>query len=156
MASKTYRICTLPGDGIGPEIIAEAKRLLEAVGTACDVEFACEDQLIGGAAIDATREAGKDVSALPPATLAAAEAADAVLLAAVGGPKWNDTRPGAVRPEQGLLAIRKNLGLYLNLRPVRVYEALRDASPLREDRLDGVDLLIVRELTGGLDRKSVV
>ncbi len=150
MASKTYGICTLPGDGIGPEIIAEAKRLLEAVGTAYDVEFACEDQLIGGAAIDATREAGEDVSALPPATLAAAEAADAVLLAAVGGPKWNDTRPGAVRPEQGLLAIRKNLGLYLNLRPVRVYEALRDASPLREDRLDGVDLLIVRELTGGL------
>ena len=150
MASKTYRICTLPGDGIGPEIIAEAKRLLEAIGTAYDVEFACEDQLIGGAAIDATREAGEDVSALPPATLAAAQAADAVLLAAVGGPKWNDTRPGAVRPEQGLLAIRKNLGLYLNLRPVRVYEALRDASPLREDRLDGVDLLIVRELTGGL------
>ena len=72
MASKTYRICTLPGDGIGPEIIAEAKRLLEAVGTAYDVEFACEDQLIGGAAIDATREAGEDVSALPSATLAAA------------------------------------------------------------------------------------
>ena len=150
MATKTFSICTLPGDGIGPEIMAEAKRLLSAIGTAYDVEFRCEDQLIGGAAIDETRAAGEPVSALPPRTLAAAEAADAVFLAAVGGPKWNDTTPGAVRPEQGLLAIRKNLGLFLNLRPVRIYEALRDASPLRPDRLDGVDLIIVRELTGGL------
>lgn len=150
MAARTYRICTLPGDGIGPEIMAQAKRLLLAVGEAFNVEFDCADGLIGGAAIDATRESGEGVTALPQETLVAARAADAVLLAAVGGPKWNDTTPGAVRPEQGLLAIRKSLGLYLNLRPVRIYEALRDASPLRSDRLDGVDLLIVRELTGGL------
>lgn len=150
MAARTYRICTLPGDGIGPEIMAQAKRLLLAVGEAFNVEFDCADGLIGGAAIDATRESGEGVTALPQETLVAARAADAVLLAAVGGPKWNDTTTGAVRPEQGLLAIRKSLGLYLNLRPVRIYEALRDASPLRSDRLDGVDLLIVRELTGGL------
>lgn len=150
MARKTYRICTLPGDGIGPEIMDQAKRLLAAIGEAYEVDFQCEDQLIGGCAIDATREAGLKPTALPPQTLEAAQAADAVLLAAVGGPKWDDPRPGAVRPEQGLLAIRKNLRLYLNLRPVHIYEALRDASPLRPDRLDGVDLLIVRELTGGL------
>ena len=150
MAAKTYRICTLPGDGIGPEIIAEAKKVLAAVGARHDVEFVCEDQLIGGAAIDATTEAGGPVSALPEATLSAARAADAVLLAAVGGPKWTDTRVGAVRPEQGLLAIRKQLGLYLNLRPVRMFDALIDASTLKREVLSGVDLIIVRELTGGL------
>ena len=150
MATTTYRICTLPGDGIGPEILAEAKKLLSAVGKAADVEFVCTDHLIGGAAIDATREAGEPVSALPPSTLDAARASDAVLLASVGGPKWNDTTPGAVRPEQGLLDIRKQLGLYLNLRPVRMYQALRHASPLRPELLEDVDLLIVRELTGGL------
>ena len=149
MARTTYKIATLPGDGIGPEILAEAKRVLAAIGTATGVDFVCEDQLIGGAAIDATRAAGEEVTALPPATLEAAKAADAVLLAAVGGPAWDDPS-ASVRPEQGLLAIRKNLGLYLNLRPVRIYTALRDASPLRPERLDGVDLLIVRELTGGL------
>ena len=124
MASATYRICTLPGDGIGPEIIAEAKKVLSALGEKHDVEFVCEDHLIGGAAIDATEAAGGTVSALPSETLEAARAADAVLLAAVGGPKWTDTRVGAVRPEQGLLAIRKELGLYLNLRPVRMFVAL--------------------------------
>ena len=150
MGKKTYRICTLPGDGIGPEIMAEAKRLLAAIGQAEDVEFVCEDHLIGGAAIDATRAAGEPVSALPPETLDAAKASDAVLLAAVGGPKWNDTTPGAVRPEQGLLAIRKNLGLFLNLRPVHIYKALAGASTLRPEFLEGVDIMIVRELTGGL------
>ena len=150
MAATTYRICTLPGDGIGPEIIAEAKKVLAAVGARHDVEFVCEDQLIGGAAIDATSEAGGPVSALPEATLSAARAADAVLLAAVGGPKWTDTRVGAVRPEQGLLAIRKQLGLYLNLRPVRMFDALIGASTLKPEVLSGVDLIIVRELTGGL------
>lgn len=149
MAHTTYKIVTLPGDGIGPEILAEAKRVLAVISTATDVDFVCEDQLIGGAAIDATRATGEEVTALPPATLEAAKAADAVLLAAVGGPAWDDPS-ASVRPEQGLLAIRKSLGLYLNLRPVRIYTALRDASPLRPERLDGVDLLIVRELTGGL------
>lgn len=149
MAHTTYKIVTLPGDGIGPEILAEAKRVLAVISTATDVDFVCEDQLIGGAAIDATRATGEEVTALPPATLEAAKAADAVLLAAVGGPAWDDPS-ASVRPEQGLLAIRKSLGLHLNLRPVRIYTALRDASPLRPERLDGVDLLIVRELTGGL------
>ena len=150
MASKTYRICTLPGDGIGPEIIAEGKKVLAALGEKYDVEFVCEDHLIGGAAIDATTEAGGPVSALPAETLEAARASDAVLLAAVGGPKWTDTKVGAVRPEQGLLAIRKELGLYLNLRPVRMFDALIDASSLKPEVLHGVDLIIVRELTGGL------
>ena len=150
MASTTYRVCTLPGDGIGPEIIAEGKKVLAALGEKYDAHFVCEDHLIGGAAIDATEAAGGPVSALPPETLEAARAADAVLLAAVGGPKWTDTRVGAVRPEQGLLAIRKELGLYLNLRPVRMFDALIDASTLKREVLTGVDLVIVRELTGGL------
>lgn len=150
MASTTYKICLLPGDGIGPEIIAEAVKLLNAVGEAYNVEFSFDEQLIGGCAIDATRAAGQTPTALPEATLAAARAADAVLLAAVGGPKWDNAAPGEPRPEQGLLGIRKQLGLYLNLRPVRIYEALRDASPLKPELLEGVDILIVRELTGGI------
>lgn len=150
MASTTYKICLLPGDGIGPEIIAEAVKLLDAVGEAYDVAFDCEEHLIGGCAIDATRAQGRTPTALPEETFEAAKAADAVLLAAVGGPKWDGAAPGEARPEQGLLAIRKGLGLYLNLRPVRIYQALRDASPLRPERLEGTDLLIVRELTGGI------
>lgn len=150
MAEKTYRICTLPGDGIGPEIMAQAVKLLDAVGRACGVRFDCEEHLIGGAAIDSTAARGCEPTALPEETLAAARDSDAVLLAAVGGPKWDGAAPGEPRPEQGLLAIRKQLGLYLNLRPVRVYAALEDASPLRPERLRGCDLLIVRELTGGL------
>lgn len=150
MASKTFRICTLPGDGIGPEIMAAAKRVLAEIGQRWDVEFQCEDQLIGGAAIDATRAAGGEVSALPQATLDAAHASDAVLLAAVGGPKWDTTDPSQPRPEHGLLGIRKQLGLYLNLRPVRIFGALRNASTLKPELLDDVDIMIVRELTGGL------
>lgn len=141
---KTYTICCLPGDGIGPEIMAQGKRVLAAVGKRFGVDFACEDALIGGAAIDACGEP------LPAATLEAARASDAVLLAAVGGPKWDTTEPGAPRPEQGLLGIRKELGLYTNLRPVQVFAPLAAASTLRPEVIDGVDMMIVRELTGGL------
>ena len=150
MADTTYKIGLLPGDGIGPEIIAEAVKVLEAIGQEYGCTFDCEGHLIGGCAINATRAAGVKPTALPDETLEAAKASDAVLLAAVGGPKWDGAAPGEARPEQGLLAIRKNLGLYLNLRPVRIYDALRDASPLRPEKLEGVDILIVRELTGGI------
>ncbi|MGI6754874.1 MAG: 3-isopropylmalate dehydrogenase [Atopobiaceae bacterium] len=147
---KTYHITTLPGDGIGPEIMAQAKRVLAKIGEHTGVDFVCHDELIGGAAIDWTREHGQEPTALPAQTLESARTSDAVLLAAVGGPKWTDTTPGAVRPEQGLLAIRKELGLYLNLRPVRVYASLAAASSLKSELLENVDILIVRELTGGL------
>ena len=146
----SHRICTLPGDGIGPEIMAEARKVLDAVGRAEGVEFICEDHAIGGRAIDETTAAGLEPTALPEVTLDAAASADAVLLAAVGGPRWDGAGPDAPRPEQGLLQIRKRLGLHVNLRPVHVYAALADASPLRPELLEGVDLLIVRELTGGL------
>ena len=146
----SYRICCLPGDGIGPEILAEGKRVLERVAELEGFEVELEDHLIGGAAIDATADAPEGQTALPEETLEAAKEADAVLLASVGGPKWDTTDPAVPRPEQGLLAIRKGLGLYLNLRPVRVYDALIDASSLKPEFLHGVDLLIVRELTGGL------
>ena len=139
-----YNICLLPGDGIGPEIIAEGVKVLNTVGAKYDTEFACEESLIGGAAIDAAGEP------LPQATLDAAKAADAVLLAAVGGPKWDTTDPNAPRPEQGLLGIRKGLGLYTNLRPVQIFDALAGASTLKPEVIAGVDLMIVRELTGGL------
>lgn len=141
---KTYKICCLPGDGIGPEIIAEGKKVLAAAGKRYGVDFQCEDALIGGAAIDACGDP------LPEETLAAARASDAVLLASVGGPKWDSTDPAAPRPEQGLLRIRKELGLYTNLRPVQIFVALADASTLRPEVIDGVDMMIVRELTGGL------
>jgi 3-isopropylmalate dehydrogenase len=133
------KIVLLPGDGIGPEITEAAVRVLEKLG-----QFETEEHLIGGAAIDATGEP------LPAATLAASREADAVLLAAVGGPKWDTTDPDAPRPEQGLLAIRKELGLFANLRPVRPVPALYDASPLKRERIEGTDLLVVRELTGGI------
>jgi len=136
-------ITVLPGDGIGPEVVAQATRVLGAVGERWGHTFTLRDALIGGAAIDA---AG---TALPPETLAMARETDAVLLGAVGGPKWDDPR-AKVRPEQGLLAIRKGLGLYANLRPVTVNGKLLHASPLRPERLAGVDLLVVRELTGGI------
>ena len=142
--SARYNICLLPGDGIGPEIIAEGCKVLDAVGSRYGVEFAYEEALLGGCAIDAT---GK---AFPAETLACARAADAVLLAAVGGPKWDTTDPDAPRPEQGLLGIRKELGLYANVRPVQVFSALTSASTLKAEVVEGVDLVIMRELTGGL------
>lgn len=141
---ESYRICLLPGDGIGSEIIAEGVKVLDAIAKKYGVAFSYDERLIGGCAIDA---AG---TALPDETVAAARAADAVLLAAVGGPRWDTTDPKQARPEQGLLGIRKALGLYANLRPVRLLDPLAAASPLKHDVVTGVDLVIVRELTGGL------
>lgn len=135
-------ILTLPGDGIGPEIISAAKRVLGAVANRFGHEFVCTDALIGGAAIDAVG------APLPEFTAEAALAADAVLLGAVGGPKW-DNAP--VRPEAALLGIRKRLGLYANLRPAKLFPALAGASSLKQEILArGIDLVIVRELTGGI------
>jgi 3-isopropylmalate dehydrogenase len=133
------RIVLLPGDGIGPEIVAGARRLLQAVGG-----FELEERLVGGASIDAHG------TALTDEVLEACRASDAVLLGAVGGPKWETSDPGAPRPERGLLGLRQGLGLYANLRPVRPIPALADASPLRAERIAGTDLLVVRELTGGI------
>ncbi len=142
--SRAVRICLLPGDGIGPEITDEAVKVLLALGERHGVVFDLHEALLGGAAIDQTG------SALPDRTLAEARAADAVLLAAIGGPAWDTTDPDRPRPEQGLLGLRKELGLFANLRPVRIFAPLADASTLRPDVIDGVDMLIVRELTGGL------
>src|SRR3712207_1159529 len=133
-------IVTLPGDGIGPEVLAASLRVLEAV--APDVETT--EHLVGGASIDAHG------TALTDETLEACRASDGVLLAAVGGPKWDTTDAGAPRPEQGLLGLRKGLGLFANLRPVRPLPALYDSSPLRRDVIERTDLLVVRELTGGI------
>ena len=135
----SHRIVTLPGDGIGPEILASATRVLDAVGS-----FSYEERPFGGASIDAHGVP------LTDATVEACRAAGAVLLAAVGGPKWDSTDPSAPRPEQGLLDLRKALGLYANLRPVRPLPALYDASPLKRALIEGTDLLVVRELTGGI------
>jgi 3-isopropylmalate dehydrogenase len=133
------RIVVLPGDGIGPEIVGATRTLLEALG-----QFEFDERLVGGVSID---EHG---TALADEVLDACRAADAVLLGAVGGPKWDTTDPDAPRPEQGLLGLRKGMGLFANLRPVRPSPALVGASPLREDRIAGTDLLVVRELTGGI------
>jgi len=140
--SETSRIVVLAGDGIGPEIVGATRRVLDAIGS-----FEYSEHLIGGASID---EHGV---ALTDEVIAACREADAVLLGAVGGPKWDDAvaaDPTAPRPEQGLLGIRKELGLFANLRPVKPFPALIDSSPLKEDRIQGTDLLVVRELTGGI------
>jgi 3-isopropylmalate dehydrogenase len=133
------RVVALPGDGIGPEIMAAARELLDRLG-----DFEITEHLMGGASIDAHG------TALTDEVLDACRASDAVLLAAVGGPKWDSTDPDAPRPEQGLLGLRKGLELFANLRPVRPSRALLDASPLRRERIEGTDLLVVRELTGGI------
>ncbi|HEY2677121.1 MAG TPA: 3-isopropylmalate dehydrogenase [Steroidobacteraceae bacterium] len=136
-------IAVLAGDGIGGEVTAEAQRALEKIASRFGHQFEFSAALLGGAAIDATGEA------LPPATLALAARADAILLGAVGGPKWSD--PDAkVRPEQGLLQLRKALGLFANLRPVVPHPAMLDASPIKSEILRGVDIMVVRELTGGI------
>ena len=136
-------ITLLPGDGIGPDVTTCVQQVLEVIGSNYDHNFRFDTQLIGGAAIDATGDP------LPAATVASCEAADAVFLGAVGGPKWSD--PNAkVRPEQGLLKIRSVLGVFANIRPVKIYSELVGASPLRAEILEGVDMIVVRELTGGI------
>jgi len=133
-------IVTLPGDGIGPEIVAPALELLSRLVA----DLTVEEHVFGGASIDAHG------TAMTTEVLSAMRASDAVLLGAVGGPKWDTTDPDAPRPEQGLLGMRKELGLFANLRPVRPIEALYDASPLKRAGIEGTDLLVVRELTGGI------
>ncbi len=136
-------IVVLGGDGIGPEVTQQGVRVLEAIASRYGHDFKFAHHLIGGAAIDATQ------SALPSQTTSACGTADAVLLGAVGGPKWSD--PNAkIRPEQGLLALRKALGLFANLRPVSLHADLLDASPLKPEVLKGTDIMVVRELTGGI------
>ena len=137
----TFKIILLPGDGIGPEIVSAAARVLEKVGSVCGESFAFEEHLIGGIAIDKTG------NPLPEETIAACRASDAILLGAVGGPKWDD--PSAkTRPEVGLLGIRKALSLFANLRPIQPFDELLDASPLKREVVEGTDILFVRELTG--------
>jgi 3-isopropylmalate dehydrogenase len=140
---KTYNIAVIKGDGIGPEIVDEAIKALDVVSKKCGFELKYSEYLMGGAAIDATGEP------LPQATIDGAKASDAVLFGAIGGEKW-DTQPRHLRPETGLLKIRKELGTYANLRPASVYEELINASPLKPEIVAGVDLLVVRELTGGI------
>jgi len=138
-----YKIAVLPGDGIGPEVTNESVRVLNAIGDRFGHTFSYEHGAVGGNAID---DFG---NALPDSTLRTAKAADAVLFGAVGGPKWDDPR-AKTRPEDGLLAIRQGLDLFANLRPVQVVPQLIDASTLKPSVLEGVDFIVVRELTGGL------
>ncbi|NLN16862.1 MAG: 3-isopropylmalate dehydrogenase [Firmicutes bacterium] len=138
-----FKIALLPGDGIGPEIIAEAAKVLRAVGDKYGHELEFKEGLIGGAALD---EGGEG---LPQDTLDLCRQSDAVLMGAVGGPKW-DSLPGNKRPEAALLGIRKALGLFANLRPAKVFPALAGASSLKREVVDGIDLVVVRELTGGI------
>lgn len=138
-----YCITLLPGDGIGPEIMAIAVDVLKVVGQQLDLQFEFQTALVGGAAIDATGEP------LPAATLEMCRSSDAVLLAAIGGPKW-DTLPADLRPEHGLLGLRAGLNLFANLRPARILPQLIDASSLKREVVEGVDIMVVRELTGGV------
>ena len=141
---KNYKITVLRGDGIGPEIVNECIKVLDKAGEKFGFSFDYNDQLLGGCAIDATGVP------YPAETAAACKASDAVLLGAVGGPKWDD-QPGSNRPEKGLLAIREDLGLFANLRPAKIFAPLKSASPIKEEIIgDGLDILIVRELTGGI------
>jgi len=138
-----FKITLLPGDGIGPEVVAEAVRVLDVIGSKYNHSFSFQERLMGGCSID------KFGSSLTDEALADCKASDAVLLGAVGGPKWDD--PAAKdRPERGLLALRKGLGVFANLRPVKVQPALMEWSPLKPEKLQGVDIMVVRELTGGL------
>ena len=141
---RAATVVTLPGDGIGPEVVAQARRLVDAVVADHDLSITWREHTVGGAAIDLYG------IALTDDVLDVCRAADAVLLGAVGGPKWDTTDPDKPRPEQGLLGLRAGLGLFANLRPVKPFPALYDASPLRRERIDGTDLLVIRELTGGI------
>ncbi|MBW4559402.1 MAG: 3-isopropylmalate dehydrogenase [Trichormus sp. ATA11-4-KO1] len=141
--TQNYRITLLPGDGIGPEIMAVAVDVLKVVGKQFDIEFEFQEVLIGGAAIDATGEP------LPDVTLDTCRNSDAVLLAAIGGYKW-DSLPSHLRPEAGLLGLRAGLGLFANLRPAQILPQLIDASTLKREVVEGVDIMVVRELTGGI------
>ena len=138
-----FKIAVLPGDGIGPEVVREGMRVLERIGEKFNHQFSVRDALVGGAALD---EVGIP---LPEATLTLCKGFDAVLLGAVGGPKW-DNNPPELKPEQALLGLRKELGLYANLRPAKIYPALINSSTLKQEILADVDLLVIRELTGGL------
>jgi len=139
----THKIALLGGDGIGQEVTPEARKVLEAVGRATGVSFEFETALVGGSAIDATGDP------LPPSTLALCERSDAILFGAVGGPKW-DALPQEKRPERGLLGLRKELDLFANLRPATCFPMLVDASPLKRSVVEGTDIMVIRELTGGL------
>ena len=140
---QTYNITLLPGDGIGPEIMAVTVDVLQAVGQQCELAFNFTEALIGGSAIDATG------SPLPAETLATCQGSDAVLLAAIGGYKW-DALPRQQRPETGLLGLRAGLKLFANLRPATILPQLVDASSLKRELVEGVDIMVVRELTGGI------
>ena len=136
-------IAILGGDGIGPEVVAESMKVLDAISVKFDHDFNLKNEMIGGCAID------KFGTALPDQTLETCNNSDAIILGAVGGPKWDD--PAAkTRPEDGILAVRKSLGLFANLRPVKVYPALINSSPIKPNLLKGVDMMVLRELTGGL------
>lgn len=137
------RITLLPGDGIGPEVVSEAQKVLEKIAQRFNHDFQFTEAIIGGAAID------NFGTALPEESLGSCITSDAVLLGAVGGPKWSDPT-ASVRPEQGLLRLRKELNVFANLRPVKVFDALASASPLRPDKVKNVDIMFVRELTGGI------
>lgn len=141
---QSYKLTVLPGDGIGPEVVREAVKVLSVIASKFDLVFETEEALMGGCAIDATG------TALPEVTLELCRSGDAVLLGAVGGPKWDTTDPDKPRPEQGLLGLRKGLELFANLRPVKVFDALLESSTLKPEVIDDVDLMVVRELTGGL------
>ncbi len=143
-AARSYTVMLLPGDGVGPEIVAAARRVLAAAGARFGLSFAYEEGVMGGCAIDAFGTPMED------GLIERCRACDAVLLGAVGGPRWDTTDPHKPRPEQGLLDMRKGLGLFANLRPVKSFRALAHNSTLKPEVIDGVDMLVVRELTGGV------